>query len=359
MKRKLFLVFIVVILAGFHSLEAETVFGESFSGPYPGAWSINSNYSMGWAWPYGYAYIYSAPYGPAYPYPNNLAVRMQRGSINLSGYSRANLSFNYSVDTQPNYDYLSVRVRDVYTGLNQEVFRATGRYGSNWYYRSIDISQFAGRYGVFIEFYFYSNASICGQDYGFSGVRIDNVLLTAERDTITVTSPNGGETLITGSTSSITWNSTGNISSVMIDLSTDNGSTWSTIIPSTANDGEYSWIVPDTPSTQCLVRIRDALDGNPSDTGDAVFSIAKTPAIQVTSPNGGESWMTGATHNITWQSEGSVGDVSIELSTDNGSTWSTIISSTANDGEYSWTVPDTPSTQCLVTNHSNNLSQWG
>jgi hypothetical protein len=34
----------------------------------------------------------------------------------------------------------------------------------------------------------------------------------------------------------------------------------------------YSWLVPDTTSDSCLVRITDT-DGNPSDTSDAVFKI--------------------------------------------------------------------------------------
>ncbi len=351
MKRIVFFIFIIVFIS-LCSFAEVVIFQDSFSYciSYPGAWYISSNQSMRWGWPYGYAYVYSYPYpcGPSYPYPNDLQTYMQLRNIDLSGYSSANLRFNWMVDTQPTYDYLSVRVRDQY-GNAYERFRISGPYGSAWHTYSIDLTPFVGQSGLTIEFYFYSNSSYCGQDYGYYGVGIDNVILTAEYDSINVTSPNGGETLMTGSTSNITWNSAGNVSNVMIELSTDNGSTWSPITASpTPNDGEYSWTVPDTPSTQCLVRISDALDGDPSDTSDAVFSIVETPAIQITSPNGSENWMIGTAHNITWESEGTVGDVSIELSTDNGSTWSTIISSTANDGEYSWTVPDTPSTQCLV-----------
>ena len=89
-------------------------------------------------------------------------------------------------------------------------------------------------------------------------------------------------------------------------------------------------------------------DGSPTDTSDAVFSIVPVPAITVTSPNGGESWEVGSAHNITWTSVGTVGNVMIEYSTNNGSTWTTIVASTANDGTHPWTVPDTPSTTCRV-----------
>jgi hypothetical protein len=177
----------------------------------------------------------------------------------------------------------------------------------------------------------------------------DAVFSIVKTPTLQVTSPNGGESWETGTAHNITWQSEGTVGNVSIELSTDNGSTWSPITSSpTPNDGEYSWTVPDNPASQCLVRLKEAADGNPSDTSDAVFSIVKTPTIQIISPNGGENWEIGTEQNITWTSINVVGNVKIELSTNNGSTWSTIASSTANDGIFSWTVPDTPSTKCRV-----------
>jgi hypothetical protein len=68
-----------------------------------------------------------------------------------------------------------------------------------------------------------------------------------------------------------------------------------------------------------------------------------TTSITVNSPNGGESWLTGSTQNITWTSTGTVGNVKIEVSTDGGTNYTTIVASTANTGSYSWTVPNTAS----------------
>jgi len=75
---------------------------------------------------------------------------------------------------------------------------------------------------------------------------------------------------------------------------------------------------------------------------------APTSTITVTSPNGGESWAAGSSHNITWTTSGSVGNIKIQYSTNNGNSWVTITSSTGNDGSHSWTVPNVSSTQCLV-----------
>ncbi len=72
------------------------------------------------------------------------------------------------------------------------------------------------------------------------------------------------------------------------------------------------------------------------------------PYITVTSPNGGEDWQVGSNHNITWTSDGTSGNVQIEYSTNNGSSWSDVIASTTDDGSHSWTIPDTPSDSCLV-----------
>ena len=90
---------------------------------------------------------------------------------------------------------------------------------------------------------------------------------------ITVTSPNGGESWTVGSSHNITWTSTGAVGSVKIQFSANNGSSWSTITSSTSNDGSYSWTVSNTTSSQCKVRISEAADGSPSDTSNAVFSI--------------------------------------------------------------------------------------
>jgi hypothetical protein len=73
------------------------------------------------------------------------------------------------------------------------------------------------------------------------------------------------------------------------------------------------------------------------------------PRVQLTSPNGGEIWLVGQTHDITWFSENFTGpNVKLEFSTDAGSSWMPIINSTPNDGVHPWHIPDTLSTQCRV-----------
>jgi hypothetical protein len=175
---------------------------------------------------------------------------------------------------------------------------------------------------------------------------------------ITVTSPNGGENWTAGSLQEIKWTGSGDITNVNIKYSTDNGVTWNAITQATANDGSFDWTIPDTASDECLVRITSndgGTDPRPSDVSDDVFSIVSPlPSFRVTSPNGGESWEVGSDHAITWNSTGNISDVMIEYSFDNGNTWSTIVSSANNSGNYNWLVPDTVSEECLVRITAND-----
>lgn len=163
---------------------------------------------------------------------------------------------------------------------------------------------------------------------------------------VQVTSPNGGEDWLVNSVQNITWTSS-NITNVKIDYSTNNGGLWFNVADSVpASSGSYTWTIPNTPSTQCLIRISDAAIASRFDISDSVFTI--TPLITVTSPNGGENWVGDTQHNITWVSQ-VITDVSIDYSTDNGSNWTNVVSAIpASGGSYEWTVPNTPSTQCLV-----------
>jgi len=184
----------------------------------------------------------------------------------------------------------------------------------------------------------------------FTNVPVDRILTVAESATaqsLTITAPNGGETWLIGGTQNITWTSSNAGSNVQIEYSTDSGASWTVVVASTANDGSYPWTIPNTPSGTCLVRVTDT-DGLPSDQSNVVFTISLLPDVTVTAPNGGEDWAVGSVHNITWTSSGTSGTVKIDYSVDNGTNWSAVTASTTDNGSYAWTVPNNPSTNCLV-----------
>ncbi|MFV2014497.1 MAG: PQQ-binding-like beta-propeller repeat protein, partial [Candidatus Heimdallarchaeota archaeon] len=164
---------------------------------------------------------------------------------------------------------------------------------------------------------------------------------------LTVLSPNGGETFNVGETEAIQWSSS-NISNVKIDYSTDDGSTWLNIVASIpAGSGSYNWLVPNTPSQLCKVKISDAANPSLYDVSNSNFTIVGS-TLELTRPNGGENFTIGTNEQILWNSN-NVDNIHLEYSTNNGSTWSTIIASTpAGSGSYDWSVPNTPSVNCLV-----------
>lgn len=96
--------------------------------------------------------------------------------------------------------------------------------------------------------------------------------------------PNGGESFNPSSTMNITWASDDDqkpqVLTIDIDLSLDGGATFPiNIATGTADDGQFSWTVPDLYSTQAKVRVRgrDPQNNTGSDLSDVVFTLNGTP----------------------------------------------------------------------------------
>lgn len=90
-----------------------------------------------------------------------------------------------------------------------------------------------------------------------------------------VLSPNGDESLVAGTTHTITWKTMegAKINSVMIEYSINNGQKWRQVCQC-KNTGFYDWNpVPVVDSDRCLVRISDLHDVTIHDTSDKAFTI--------------------------------------------------------------------------------------
>ena len=164
---------------------------------------------------------------------------------------------------------------------------------------------------------------------------------TPENVSITVTSPNGGETWQLGTTHDITWNSSHSGLNVKIELY-KSVSSYQTISSSQTNDGSYSWAIPSSydEADNYKIRISYVSDENEYDESDDNFSLSadSQPTLTITSPNGGETWELGSSHSITWNSANLSGNyVGIQLYS-SGSYVSSISSSTTDDGSYTWSI---------------------
>jgi len=156
---------------------------------------------------------------------------------------------------------------------------------------------------------------------------------------IQVTSPNGGETWDIGGDYDITWEASPYIDNVAIELSLNSGGDYTmSLTPSAPNTGLFEWnpIPPEAASENCRIKVMDAEDSEVWDQSDADFTVT-TPWIEVTSPNGGESWKVLSDHEITWDSSESTGEVKIEYSKNYFvSDINLIVDTTPNDGSYMW-----------------------
>lgn len=71
-------------------------------------------------------------------------------------------------------------------------------------------------------------------------------------------------------------------------------------------------------------------------------------SLLLTSPNGGESWISGSSHDIVWEAS-SIDTLDLYYSINNGTDWSLVDENiTASLGSYSWTIPVAISSTCLV-----------
>ncbi len=129
--------------------------------------------------------------------------------------------------------------------------------------------------------------------------------------TITVLSPNGGEFWPLVGSQTIRWSapSLPTSTTMQIELIPVAGATvqcpnyaYTTSLPGILNTGQYT-IPVNVPSFcrgQYVARVGAWQSGFISDTSDLSFTISETPAIAITSPNGGEVWQLARTHSILW-----------------------------------------------------------
>jgi len=173
---------------------------------------------------------------------------------------------------------------------------------------------------------------------------------------ITVTNPHSGSTWHKGSTYTIGWTKSGSMdNNVKITLyKPDHTTLQMIIVRPTANDGSFSWTIPNSiPNGQYIVRVK-TIDNQVYD-DSVVFNIA-TPAptggtITVTDPHSGDCLEKGSSHTIRWTKSGSMdNNVKITLyKPDHTTLQMIIVRPTVNDGSFSWTIPNSiPDGQYII-----------
>ncbi|NLH18217.1 MAG: hypothetical protein GX455_16705 [Phycisphaerae bacterium] len=166
---------------------------------------------------------------------------------------------------------------------------------------------------------------------------------------IRVFKPVADGTVFVGDTCRILWNSEGAGRTVSIELVRQSLlSGWQEIVSRTANDGEYFWTVTGPASDLSSIRIRSCDIPDLYSPSMGYFTIAEHPRIELSYPNDGQILYEGRSCNLTWNSFSAGESVKIELSRDDGLTWSSIADSTENDGSYPWVVESPASSTARI-----------
>ena len=175
------------------------------------------------------------------------------------------------------------------------------------------------------------------------------ITTTTPASSITVTSPNGGETWQRYTSHAVTWDYTGSPGSAVKIVLLKGGIEVGTIAASvpigTGGKGSYTWpIYYGTPGSDFKVSVQSISQPTIKDVSNNYFNITTTTtasSITVTSPNGGESWDRSISHTITWAYSGSLGSTVKIVLLKAGTEVGTIVSSapigTGGKGSYVWT----------------------
>lgn len=172
---------------------------------------------------------------------------------------------------------------------------------------------------------------------------------------LTITRPNGGETLLMNQSTTITWDTLGfsPTHTVKIELSRDSGATFPEVLAASAPDtGSFVWVPQSPASSTCRIRITSLLDSTVVDTSDADFSIVQG-SLEVLAPNGGELVRFGEKLTIKWKATDfalTSPDVMIELSRDGGQSFSEVLFDSVSTaaGQVDWTVTGPSTTQARI-----------
>ncbi len=163
---------------------------------------------------------------------------------------------------------------------------------------------------------------------------------------ITLLTPNGGETISIGDTVNVTWKSTELPADSTVRISLYKGVELVSTLATVTNSGSYSWQVGERPEGfDYSIRVTSTKSDMLKDNSDRPFMINKLAPpetkITVTSPNGNENVTVGSTVNITWSSLTFDKDAHVRISLYKaGVQVSTIVADTYNYGTYTWTVGD-------------------
>jgi hypothetical protein len=189
----------------------------------------------------------------------------------------------------------------------------------------------------------------------------DTVPPNNQNPIVTLTAPNGGETVSGGANFQIAWTASdpdgdNTIQSFELRLSTDGGGTFNTVIAASVvgTARNFTWAVPvglNATMARVRVTVLDNAGGTAHDDSNNDFTIADAGIVlAISQPSGGENLIRNQVFTIKWivgaGFEDQVRGFDLFFTTDNGLTFFAITpvnpiapALPAADREFNWTVP--------------------
>jgi hypothetical protein len=171
---------------------------------------------------------------------------------------------------------------------------------------------------------------------------------------VSLLEPLGGQIYKAGEQISIRWTSS-RLSYVSIMYSDDNGYSWKKIADRLrTSDSIYIWDTPIINSSEIIVLIHDADDVTVDDRSLVKFSILK-PKLTIRNPLENDEFAQHSEISIEWTAVFS-DNVTIQFSSDNGSSWTTIADTGFISG-IKWKAPEIVSYDCFIKIISNDVPE--
>jgi|GEM_PF-2268359 hypothetical protein len=172
------------------------------------------------------------------------------------------------------YAGTSRKIRWSSTGVRQVNLEYSTDGGNQWMVIIYGIEASASEYLWYVPDIFSNNCRVRVSESGNAGISDTSAEpFGIVRNGIRLLSPNGGEVLISGDSTEISWEYFG-IQLVNLWISYDRGYNWEIIANSTPCTGTYAWKVPYVATRQGMIRIENSSDAYTyNDASDSNFTI--------------------------------------------------------------------------------------
>jgi hypothetical protein len=185
----------------------------------------------------------------------------------------------------------------------------------------------------------------------------------AMAQTLTIQTPNGGEVWTVGEAEIATWTGQNLSGVVKIEFSYDGGTNWWYLgeVPSGPNGGNATVGVPNTATTNALLKITDLAFPSVSDISDAPFTVY-VPPIFIWEPSANSAVFVNSLSQVYWilYAPG-ITLLNADISIDNGQTFTPVAQNINALLSYTYLdLSDTPSDACILKLYNaSNPSQYG